>query len=285
MANIVIIGGGQGGIAILRAFVGLEGVNVTAVCDVNPEAPAVKLARQLGIPVEDDLVSLVTRPGMDVIIEATGSDRVRQLIYENKSQQATVVDSHAANVMMTLVESRQEMLDKLQQEAVKLADTAARLAGTIEQVDAAVQEVASAAVTIANQSHDLIESANEATQYLGETGKVLSFIKTVAQQTKLLGLNAAIEAARVGEYGRGFTVVANEVRKLAENSTASVEQIAPIMHNIETSMKIITEGVHRAGEITQQQAASTEEVASSIRELEQMAEGLALMGKNLAELA
>jgi methyl-accepting chemotaxis protein len=106
----------------------------------------------------------------------------------------------------------------------------------------------------------------------------------VAQQTKLLGLNAAIEAARAGEHGRGFTVVAEEVRKLAENSTVSVERIAPVLSNIENSMKVITDGVASAVEITQKQAAATEEVSANIQELERMAEFLANMAKHLSEL-
>lgn len=71
---------------------------------------------------------------------------------------------------------------------------------------------------------------------------MLNFIKKVAAQTKLLGLNAAIEAARAGEHGRGFTVVANEVRRLAEDSAESAEQISAILNNIEKSVGEIIVG-------------------------------------------
>ncbi|MDH7498001.1 MAG: methyl-accepting chemotaxis protein [Syntrophomonadaceae bacterium] len=285
MANIAIVGGGQGGTTILRAFAGLKEVGIAGLCDVNETAPGMVLARQMGVPVTTDLAQLVSKPGVDVIIEATGSERVREAILKLKNEHATVVDSHAANLMMTLVESREGMIRMLHDEAGALAETADRLAATIEQVNAAVQEVAAAADTVAGQSQNLMSSATEASRHLGETGEVLSFIKSVAQQTKLLGLNAAIEAARAGDYGRGFAVVADEVRKLAENSTASVEKIAPVMSNIENSMRLITEGINRAGEITQRQAAATQEVAASIRELEEMAEGLARLAKNLASMA
>jgi methyl-accepting chemotaxis protein len=186
--------------------------------------------------------------------------------------------------MMTLVESREEMIHKLNLESKELANTAEKLTQTILQVSNTVQEVAYSAESIATQSASLMDSARDASKHLGETGEVLNFIRTVAQQTKLLGLNAAIEAARAGEHGRGFTVVAEEVRKLAENSTVSVERIAPVLSNIENSMKVITDGVASAVEITQKQAAATEEVSANIQELERMAEFLANMAKHLSEL-
>jgi methyl-accepting chemotaxis protein len=68
--------------------------------------------------------------------------------------------------------------------------------------------------------------------YADEIEGVLAAIKQFADQTKLLALNASIEAAHAGEHGRGFTVVAGEVRKLAEGSAASVDQVANLLNHI-----------------------------------------------------
>ncbi|MGI6713341.1 MAG: methyl-accepting chemotaxis protein [Bacillota bacterium] len=285
MAKVAIIGAGKGGASILEAFKGISNFTVVGICDLNENAPGIILARKIGVPVYHDISRIIALPNLDVIIEATGNNKVSQTIMDKKHSRVALVDSHAANIMMTLVESREEMLRNLHQKAEELSVIGDKLMNTIQQVCSSVEKVAVSAESVAMRSAELTESASEAEKHIGETGEVLSFIKTVAQQTKLLGLNAAIEAARAGEYGRGFTVVAEEVRKLAENSTTSVERIAPILANIEKTIKIITAGVVQAGELTQKQASATQEVSTSIQEIEQMAESLAKLANNLAEIA
>ncbi|NLV15909.1 MAG: chemotaxis protein [Syntrophomonadaceae bacterium] len=284
MANIAIVGAGEGGTSILKALADISGIRVTGICDVNSNAPGIIMARELGISTFAELDGITGQTDLDVIFEATGNEKVKAAIQNNKDDSTALVDSHAANIMMILIESREEMIHKLHQEAENLSGTAQMLAQTVTEVGAAVQEVANSAAMIADQGAGLMDSANEARHHLGETGEVLSLIRTVAQQTKLLGLNAAIEAARAGEQGRGFAVVADEVRKLAEDSTASVEKIAPVMGNIEDSMQIIIKGVAEAGEITQRQAAATEEVSANIHQIEEMVDSLAKLAKNLAAM-
>jgi len=71
---------------------------------------------------------------------------------------------------------------------------------------------------------------------LDNINSVMEFIKEIADETKMLGLNAAIEAARVGEAGRGFGVVAEEIRKLSQESKKTVVQIKELTQGIEKSM-------------------------------------------------
>lgn len=285
MANIIIVGAGQGGSSILQALHGIKGIKIMGICDVNTDAPGINLAKKKGIATYSDINKIFAIPSLDLIIEATGNARVQQIIYSGKREAVAVLDSHGANLMMTLVESREEMIANLHKEAEKLAEMSEEFSATMQSVRRLVEEVARYAQEIAANGEDLTESAGTASLSLNETGEVLKIINSTAQQTKLLGFNAAIEAARSGEHGKGFAVVAVEVRKLAEFSTVSVEKISKILHNIEQSVEVITHGVNESGATVQKQAELTQSVAANIQQLEAMAQELAASAHRLTQLA
>ncbi|MGI5920391.1 MAG: methyl-accepting chemotaxis protein [Syntrophomonadaceae bacterium] len=284
MTTVAIVGAGQGGSSILKAFKGIDGVSIMGICDVNPNAPGILLARENGIPTYSDLNNIFSLASLDVIIEATGNSKVQEIIANNKHPETRVVDSEGANLMMMLVNSREDMIRILHQEAENLARMSAELSETMNQVSQVVEEVASYANQIAAQGAGLMDSAQEAVAHLGETGEVLDFINNIAKQTKLLGLNAAIEAARSGEHGRGFAVVADEVRKLAENSTLSVNNISKILSDIEKSVQVITNGVNQSGQAVQKQANLTEEALASVQHLQAMSQELSGLAQHLTSL-
>ncbi len=284
MSNVVIIGAGQGGTSILNAFQGIKTIKVLGICDMNGTAPGMQLARKFGISTYTDLNAIFKLP-VEIIIEATGNQKVQQLVYDNKGENVHVVDSHAANLMMTIVEAREDMIKNLHIEAEKLAGMSEELSATMQNVAHKVEEVAASSEQVAGRADRLMDSANQAVVHLGETEEVLNLINSIAKQTKLLGLNAAIEAARSGEQGKGFAVVADEVRKLAENSTVSVERISNILANIEASVKVITKGVTGAATVIRSQTDASRSVAGAVKQMEGMSEDLSLVAQNLASLA
>ncbi|MDT8903984.1 methyl-accepting chemotaxis protein [Anaeroselena agilis] len=160
-----------------------------------------------------------------------------------------------------------ELYDSFKEMATTLTGAISSLAATSEKIAAQSEEIAAVSQT-------LTTSTKESQQSAQETDKVLGLIKNIASQTNLLGLNAAIEAARVGEQGRGFGVVAEEIRKLAAGSTDSIKQVENIIKEIkETSTSSYQHAAHIEGTIAQI-AGAIELIASSIQQISVMAEKL-----------
>lgn len=111
--------------------------------------------------------------------------------------------------------------------------------GDVEQLNQTILDVDKTLTETVLEMTEL----NEATAQVGE---VLATISEIADQTNLLALNAAIEAARAGEAGRGFAIVAQEVRKLAEHSIESTEQISDILGQIQNKTQLATDRVNQS---------------------------------------
>ncbi len=148
-----------------------------------------------------------------------------------------------------------------------LKGAAHSFASTNEEVVASTEELSAAAQELVAEMEKLNIQREEVEKQVGKTEKLLVFIKKIAADSNLLGLNAAIEAARVGHEGRGFAVVANEIRKMAENSAKSVEEINGIIEAIKQEVSRMSDEILKILQISQHQAAASEEISASIQGL------------------
>lgn len=154
---------------------------------------------------------------------------------------------NSANEVIGAVSAQEtvERQEELQAVATRLTESIEVLASTSEELSAQAEEIAAA-------SQETASSVRSSQIHIGETEKVLGLIRTVANQTNLLGLNAAIEAARVGDAGRGFSVVASEIRKLAEESAKSIKNTEGIIRLIQKdSIDVSAQVQHTSSTITQ----------------------------------
>lgn len=163
----------------------------------------------------------------------------------------------------------------------KLQDTAHELASSMEQISAAIEAIAMSAQELATAGQNMVISSQNVSQRAEEMEEVVEYIDSVASDTKLLGLNASIEAARAGELGKGFGVVASEIRTMAVSSAGSAKNIRKIIKGIHGLIEQMTSELNKLSGNTQEVSASIEEIGASIESLTNNAEQLEEIAKNL----
>ena len=152
---------------------------------------------------------------------------------QSKSAADIAASLDETSVLIDQVRDNASQAREMAEEAGTASHSGAKV---INEVAAGIIEVASAVTTSANTISELKE-------YSQEISNIISVIREVAEQTNLLALNAAIEAARAGEQGRGFAVVADEVRKLAERTTESTRVITAVIEKVQSGASKAAEEV------------------------------------------
>ena len=145
-------------------------------------------------------------------------------------------------------------LGNLSAQMQKLTDGANTQANSLEQSAAAIEEITSSMHNVSDRTTEVISQTDE-------IKSIINIIKDIAEQTNLLALNAAIEAARAGEHGRGFAVVADSVRQLAERTTKSLSEI-------ESSSNLLVQSINDMAVSIREQTEGISQINEAITSLE-----------------
>ncbi|USX15385.1 methyl-accepting chemotaxis protein [Oxalobacteraceae bacterium OTU3CAMAD1] len=216
------------------------------------------------------------------------------------AEQVTKASTHAQNIASNLLQASQRQSREIQDASATVAKMANEITdvsrSASESADVARQSVAAAqqgstavenAIKGMHEIRDQIQDTSKRIKRLGESsqeiGEITELISDITEQTNVLALNAAIQAASAGEAGRGFSVVAEEVQRLAERSAEAAKQIGALVRTIQTdthdavaAMEKSTQGVVEGARLSDAAGAALNDISQVSNRLAELISGISL---------
>lgn len=187
----------------------------------------------------------------------------------------------AAEGSRALMETVGEAVNTLRESTQKLADASAEASESALHGQQRVANTISGFRGISQAVEEVAVAVRELGSRSAKIGEIIQVIDEIADQTNLLALNAAIEAARAGEHGKGFAVVADEVRRLAEKSRQATKEIASIIQTMQqsvatavASMEKGNEAVAQGTSLVEDMGTGFEDIARAVRETDQAVQAI-----------
>lgn len=239
------------------------------------------LMRPSTVEKEDELMKQLHSQGVKGIICGKSTFETAK----KYNMETTVLDASDVSIKraiddaIKIAKAQENERQRKQAKTVEIQKSASKLYESIEQASAAIEELTASSQELAATSQETTSIAGNAYAEIKNITVILDIIRHVSGQTNLLGLNAAIEAARAGEHGRGFSIVAQEVRKLADESNESTKKIDNLLKKFSHLVESVLSNVQQSNLIAQEQTKANQDIARMIETLREV--GLNL--KSLAE--
>ncbi len=185
----------------------------------------------------------------------------------------------------TAMQEMSSTVHEVSESCNKAADSARQTSETARQGGAIVEDTLGHMRSIAGSVRETAQKVQELGSRSDQIGKIVGVIDDIADQTNLLALNAAIEAARAGEQGRGFAVVADEVRKLAERTTKATKEIAEMIQSVQTETRGAVEKMQSGTQQVEKGVEVTAKAGESLKQIIGQAEHVGEMVTHIATAA
>jgi methyl-accepting chemotaxis protein len=241
-----------------------------------------------------DLAAAINKmqASLKAIIESvlTSTERLASASEEisaSATQQAAGSDSQKdqTHQVATAMQEMSSTVVQISENSTKAAEAAKKASETAREGGKIVEDTLGKMREIANSVGDTARKVEALGKSSDQIGQIIGVIDDIADQTNLLALNAAIEAARAGEQGRGFAVVADEVRKLAERTSKATKEIAGMIKSIQEETKSAVVAMESGTKQVEQGVQTTTQAGSSLHQIIQSAEQVGDMVTHIATAA